>query len=114
MAGDEDLGSGTLQLLYKPADFLFNLYQPELNVNRSEYVHHREDHNHLLKRIIGCLGEGLIPGIDLRFMIEALHDESTGLTYGALTGKNKQSVPDCERVLLCNVVSFLERKVQYR
>ena len=100
--------------LANPADFSCNLYQPELNANRSEHVHHREDHNHLLKRIIGCLREGLIPGIDLRFMREALHDGSTGLTYEALTGKNKQSVPDCKRVISCNVVSFLERKVQYR
>lgn len=96
-----------------PADFSFNLYQPELNENGSEYVHHREDHNHLLKRIIDCLREGLIPGIDLRLMREALHDESTGLTYEALTGKNKQSVPDCERIISCNVVSFLERKVVF-
>ena len=97
-----------------PADFSCNLYQPELNGNGSEYVHHRIDHNHLLKRIIGCLREGLIPGIDLRFMREALHDESNGLTYEALTRKNKQSVCDCERVISCNVVSFLERKVQNR
>ena len=38
-------------------------------------------------------------------MRDALHDPTTGLTYEALTGKNKQSVPDCERV-----ISFLEKK----
>lgn len=33
----------------------------------------------------------------------------TGLTYEALTGKNKQSVPDCERVISPGVISFMER-----
>lgn len=73
-------------------------------------MHHREGHDHLLKRIIACLREGLIPGIDLRYMREALHDPSTGLTYEALTGKNKQSVPDCERLISTGVIDFLERK----
>lgn len=99
------------ELSNDPADFTANLYQPECNENASEYVHQREDHNHLLKRIIGCLREGRIPGIDLRFMREALHDNSTVLTYEALTGKNKQSVPDCERIISSGVISFLERKV---
>lgn len=75
-----------------------------------EYIHHREDHNHLLKRIIACLREGIIPGLDLRYMREALHDPTTGLTYEALTGKNKQSVPDCERIITTGVIKFLERK----
>jgi hypothetical protein len=75
-----------------------------------EYIHHREDHNHLLKRIIACLREGMIPGLDLRYMREALHDPTTGLTYEALTGKNKQSVPDCERIITTGVIKFLERK----
>ena len=35
-----------------PADFSCNLYQPELNANGSEYVHHRENHNHLLKGLL--------------------------------------------------------------
>ena len=33
----------------------------------------------------------------------------TGLTYEALTGKNKQSIPDCERVISPGVISFMER-----
>ena len=75
-----------------------------------EKIHHREDHNHLLKRIVACLREGRLPGIDLRYMRDALHDPTTGLTYEALTGKNKQSVPDCERMISTGVISFLERK----
>ena len=79
-------------------------------IGSQERVHHCEDHNHLLKRITVCLREGLIPGIDLRYMREVLHDPSTGLTYEALTGKNKQSVPDCERLISRGVIDFLERK----
>jgi hypothetical protein len=69
-----------------PADFTCNLYQPELGQQSCERVHHREDHNHLLKRIVFCLCEGHIPGLDLRYLNEALHDPDTGLTYEALTG----------------------------
>ena len=92
-----------------PANFCDNLYQPERDAN-GERIHHREDHNHLLKRIASRLREGYIPGIDLRHLRDALHDPSTGLTYEALTGKNKQSVPDCERLISPGVISFLEQK----
>ena len=92
-----------------PANFSEYLYQPEKDAN-GEKIHHLEDHNHLLKRIIFHLHEGLIPGLDLRFLRDALHDQSTGLTYEALTGKNKQSVPDCERLINPGVISFLEQK----
>ena len=92
-----------------PANFADNLYQPEKDEN-GERVHHREDHNHLLKRIVSRLRKGHIPGLDLRHLRDALHDPSTGLTYEALTGKNKQSVPDCERLIGPGVISFLERK----
>ena len=82
-----------------PANFKDFLYQPEKDAQTGESIHQREDHNHLLKRIIASLREGNIPGIDLCFMRDALHDPSTGLTYEVLTGKNKQSVPDCERII---------------
>lgn len=68
----------------------------------------REDHNHLLKRITTCLREGLIPGINQQYLRDALHDPQTGLTYEALTGKNKQFVPDCERIFSPGVINFLE------
>jgi hypothetical protein len=92
-----------------PANFSKFLYQPEIDHETGERVHQREDHNHLLKRIVASLREGNIPGIDLRFMRDALHDASTGLTYEALTGKNKQSVPDCERIISVGVISFMEK-----
>ncbi|CAB3983365.1 Hypothetical predicted protein [Paramuricea clavata] len=41
--------------------------------------------------------------------VHALHDPNTGLTYESLTGKNKQSVPDCERVISLGVIEFLEK-----
>ena len=81
-----------------------------LFVGTQEYIHHREDHNHLLKRIVACLREGHIPGLNLRYMREALHDPTTGLTYEALTGKNKQSVPDCERLISTGVINALAKQ----
>ena len=53
-----------------------HLYQPEKN-EQDEFVHHREYHNHLLKRVVSCLRDGRIPGIDLRYLRDALHDPST-------------------------------------
>ncbi len=87
-----------LKLDVDPANFKDFLYQPEKDVQTGEFVHQREDHNHLLKRIIASLREGNILDIDLRFM-----------HYEALTGKNKQSVPDCERIISVGVISFMER-----
>ena len=43
-------------------------------------------------------------------MREALHDPTTGLTYEALTGKNKQSVPDCERLMSTGVINALAKQ----
>ena len=63
------------------ANFFDFLYQPEIDTVTKDFVHQREDHNHLLKRVIASLREGNIPGFDLRFMCDALHDPSTGLTY---------------------------------
>lgn len=91
------------------ANFYENLYQPEKDA-KGELIHHREDHNHLLKRIVGRLRAGYIPGVNTKHLIDALHDPSTGLTYEALTGKNKQSVPDCERLINPGVITFLKRK----
>ena len=91
-----------------PANFSTFLYQPE-KCSSGERIHQREDHNHLLKRIVTCLRDGRIPGVDLRHLRNALHDPTTGLTYEALTGKNKQSVPDCERMISPGVVAYLEK-----
>lgn len=89
-------------------DFSKHLVVPENDSNTGEQIHQREYHNHLLKRIIACLREGVIPGIDLCHFRDALHDPHTGLTYEAVTGKNKQSVPDCERMISPGVITFME------
>ena len=53
------------------ANFSDVLYQPEKNDDTNECIHHREDHNLVLKRLVNCLREGLIPGIDLRYFRDA-------------------------------------------
>ena len=95
-------------LPHDPANFSKFFYQPERDSDTSEFINHREDHNHLLKRITTCLREGLIPGINQQYLRDALHDPQTGLTYEALTGKNKQFFPDCERIFFPGVINFLE------
>lgn len=89
-------------------DFSKNLLVPEIDPMTGESINQREDHNHLLKRIIACLREGVIPGVDLCHFRDALHDPGSGLTYEAVTGKNKQSVPDREKMISPGVLSFME------
>ena len=60
--------------------------------------------------MVSCLQDGHLPGKDWLHMRDALHGPTTELTYEALTGKNKQSVPDCERVISLGVISFMEKK----
>ena len=69
--------------------------------------HERDDHNHILKRIATCVRNGSIPDIELEHFVEALHDPNTGLTYTALNGQHKQSVPDCERLLSPAMARFM-------
>jgi len=90
-------------------NFRDHLYIPETDPRTNEYFHEREDHNHVLKRITNCMRNGDVPDVDVRAFVEALHDPNTGLTYTALTGQHKQSVPDCERVFSRGLVEFMER-----
>ena len=90
-------------------NFREHLYVPEVDASGVDF-HEREDHNHLLKRIAACTRSGVVPGIDLRHFTEALNDPTTGLTYTALTGQHKQSVPDCERLLSPAMANFMERQ----
>jgi len=90
-------------------NFKDHLYIPEIDPRTNEYFHEREDHNHVLKRITNCTRNGDVPDVDVRAFVEALHDPNTGLTYTALTGQHKQSVPDCERVFSRGVIEFMER-----
>ena len=90
-------------------DFSKHLYQPELSNLTSEFLHEREDQNHVLKSIRECLRSGSIRGVNLCYFRDALHDPSTSLTYGALTGKQKESVPHCEEIFSRGVLEFMQR-----
>ena len=59
-------------------DFSKHLYQPELCEATGEFVHQREDHNHVLKRITECLRSGEIPGVNVCYFADALHDADSG------------------------------------
>ena len=91
-------------------DFNNYLYQPEACTTSNELMHEREDHCHVLKRITERLRSGTIPEIDLCCFRDALSDPSTALTYEALTGKQKQSVPHCKQIFSKGVVDFLRSK----
>ena len=43
------------ELPVNDANFKDFLYQPEKDEDTNEYIHHREDHNHVLKRLVNCL-----------------------------------------------------------
>ena len=58
-------------------DFYNHLFQPEVCNETNEFLHEREDHCHVPKRITGCLCSGSIPNIDLYRFKEALHDPNT-------------------------------------
>lgn len=57
-------------------DFSNNLVVPECDEKIKEELHHREDHNHLLKIIITCMREDLIPGCSVVHLRDALNDAS--------------------------------------
>ena len=62
------------------------------------------------QRIAGSLRRGAAGDIGLEKFVEALKDPSTGLTYPALTGVQKQSVEDVERLFGEGVINFMEQK----
>lgn len=49
------------------------------------------------------------PKLRLDRFTEALHDESSGLTFSALTGKRKQSIRDVEILFSERMQKFMER-----
>ena len=91
-------------------DFETNMFQPEFRNGSEEFMHEREDHGHVFKRLTMCFRDGKIPNIDMRVFAQALQDPNTGLTYEALTGKRKQSIPDCERIFSRGVLNYLLRE----
>ena len=55
-------------------DFSTSLVVPEVDFTSGEKLHQKEDHDHLLKRIVGCIREGKIPGFNVVFLRDAFHD----------------------------------------
>lgn len=97
-----------LEYTQKGINFKEHLYVPEVDDETGESFHEREDHNHVLKRITACTRTGSIPDLDLQAFVKCLNSPDSGLTYTALTGQHKQSVPDCERMFSQGVVKFME------
>ena len=48
--------------------------------------------------------------MNLEYYVEAMNDDSTNLTYPALTGQRKQSVVDAERMFNPDLAEFMRRK----
>ena len=55
-------------------DYTTILVEPEFDATTGERFHQRVDHNHLLKRIVGCIWEGKIPRFNVVYLRDALHD----------------------------------------
>ena len=70
-------------------DFVHYPYFPEFDERIGEFFHEREDHGHLLKR---------------------LQIASERVICLTLTGKRKQSIPDCERVFSLGVLNYMADK----
>jgi len=55
-------------------DFSESLVVPEVDATTREKLNQREDPNHILKRIVACIREGKIPGFNVVFLRDVLHD----------------------------------------
>lgn len=66
-------------LKQKGIDFSASLVVPEVDATTKEKLHQREDHNHLLKRIVGCIREGKLPCFNVIFLRDALQDPGNDL-----------------------------------
>ena len=82
-------------------DFLHNLFVPEDD-------DHREDHNHLVKRIGFHTRDGRFGQICVSKFEEAM--KAGLLTHAALVGSRKQSVKDAEKLLSHHVAAFFKEK----
>ncbi|XP_072044001.1 uncharacterized protein [Amphiura filiformis] len=89
-------------------DFRNYLYVPEVDEITGKVHHHREDHNHLHKRITKHTRDGRNEKLVLSRFSEAMKDGR--MSYYALIGKRKQSVKDSEEFLSHSVASFFREK----
>ena len=62
------------------------------------------------QRMAQCTRKGGPKQLRLERFQEALHDEQSGLTYPALTGRQKQSVQDAEILFSKGVEMFMGKK----
>lgn len=86
-------------------NFKEHSYVPEKSPGTGEFFHEREDHNHVLKRITSCAREGRIHSIGLQYFKRCSPWWQDG---SDMTGKRKQSVPDCEKFFSVGVLNFME------
>ncbi|KAI8494599.1 hypothetical protein Bbelb_278250 [Branchiostoma belcheri] len=98
------------QLKQEGADFTKYLYVPEVDPITNREHHEREDHNHMLKRMVKHTGDGGLDDINVRRVEEAMGSKDTDLTYAALVGLRKQSVSDAEKLLSHAVAQFFKSK----
>ena len=91
-------------------NFIENGYCPEECEETKEFLHEREDHGHLLKRLTNTFRQQHMTMMDMRRFVDALKDADTGPTKQAFAGDQKQSVSDCERLWSRGVLEFMERK----
>ncbi|XP_078605180.1 uncharacterized protein LOC144878460 [Branchiostoma floridae x Branchiostoma japonicum] len=93
-------------------DLKLHMYVPEKE--EGVYVHRREDHCHILKRLAGHLRTDPPRWFNHRALEEALHpgegEPKTGLTEAALFGLRKQNVKDAETLLSYHVAAFLRHR----
>ncbi|XP_078621591.1 uncharacterized protein LOC144887927 isoform X2 [Branchiostoma floridae x Branchiostoma japonicum] len=104
------------ELRTEGVDFTHHMYVPEKD--GLNYLHRREDHCHLLKRIAGHLRKEPPRWFNHHALEEALHPQDgepkPGLTEAALFGFRKQSVTDAEILLSYNMVRFLRHRGYHR
>ena len=67
-------------------------------------------HFYLQQRIAKHTRSGGSSSLNLEHYVEAVSDESSGLTYPALTGLRKQSVSDAERLFNPSLAEFMRKK----
>ena len=91
-------------------DFTLNLHIPEVDPITNDIFLHREDQNHVLKRIGFHTRKGGNQRIDLTRFHEAMVSDTNDLHHHALIGTHKQSVEDAEDLLSHAVADFFKSK----
>ena len=86
------------------------MYVSEVDPVTGTPNHEREDHNHVLKRVVACTRNGNYPDLNFEVFVEDMRSRNTGLAYTALAGKRKRSVVDAERLLSYHVTDFFREK----